>query len=166
MTAPSEAPVLPPEFGPSPRVAVASDHGGLALKRLVLARLATWALPVEDLGTDSGASVDYPDYAARLAEGLVAGRFRLGVLVCGTGIGMSIMANRFPGVRAALCHSGYTARMARAHNDANVLCLGERVLGPGEAEDVLRAFFETAFEGGRHAGRVAKLDGLGPRSPR
>ncbi|HOX45327.1 MAG TPA: ribose 5-phosphate isomerase B [Myxococcota bacterium] len=140
-------------------VAVASDHGGLGLKGLVVARLQAWGHQVEDLGTQGTASVDYPDFAARLAAGVVAGRYRLGVLVCGTGIGMSIMANRFRGVRAAVCGSAYTARMARAHNDANVLCLGERVTGPGEAEDILRAFLDTPFEGGRHARRVEKLDG-------
>jgi len=140
-------------------VAVACDHGGLGLKGLVVARLQAWGHRVEDLGTEGPASVDYPDFAARLAAGVVAGRYRLGVLVCGTGIGMSIMANRFRGVRAALCHSAYTAHMARAHNDANVLCLGERVTGPGEAEDILRVFLETPFEGGRHARRVEKLDG-------
>jgi len=138
-------------------LALASDHGGLALKAALVARLRAWGQAVVDLGTDGPAPVDYPDFAALVAGGVAAGRYRLGILVCGTGIGMSIMANRYAGVRAALCTSAYTARMARAHNDANVLCLGERVTGPGEAEDILRAFLDTPFEGGRHARRVEKL---------
>ena len=137
---------------------VGSDHGGLQLKDLLAERLRAWGQVVEDVGTDSTDSVDYPDFAAKVATAVAEGRADLGLLVCGTGIGMSIKANRFKGVRAALCTTTYMARMARSHNDANVLCLGERVLGPGQAEDVLRAFLDAAFEGGRHARRIAKFD--------
>jgi ribose 5-phosphate isomerase B len=142
------------------RIALAADHGGRKLKDLLRDHLRRRGERVEDLGTDSDASVDYPDFAARLARLIQARRCDLGILVCGTGIGMSITANRFAGVRAALCTSGFTARMARAHNDANVLCLGERVTGPGEAIDILEAFLATSFEGGRHARRVRKIRAL------
>ena len=141
-------------------VGIASDHGGLALKQVLVERLRQWGLPVEDLGTDTTASVDYPDFAAKVAEGVAAGRFSLGVLVCGTGLGMSIKANRTRGVRAAVCTSGYMARMARAHNDANVLCLGERLIGQAVAEDCLKVFLETPFDGGRHTRRVELLSAL------
>jgi ribose 5-phosphate isomerase B len=104
--------------------------------------------------------VDYPDFAARVAAAVTSGEAALGVLVCGTGIGMSIGANKFAGVRAALCHSEFEARMTRAHNDANVLCLGQRVTGAGVALECLRVFLTTPFEGGRHAARVAKLAAL------
>lgn len=137
---------------------IGSDHGGLNIKNLLGERLQAWGQKVEDVGTDSTASVDYPDFAAKVAQAIAEGRAELGLLVCGTGIGMSIKANRFAGIRAALCTTTYMARMARAHNDANVICMGERVLGPGQAEDVLRAFAEGSFEGGRHARRIAKFD--------
>jgi ribose 5-phosphate isomerase B len=139
-------------------VAVASDHGGFELKSFVVGLLKNWNHRVIDLGVESKTSVDYPEYAAKLAQGIASKEFDLGVLVCGTGIGMSMTANRFRGVRAALCHSGYTARMARAHNKSNVLCLGERVLGFGEAEDILRTFLEQEFEGDRHQRRIDKID--------
>ena len=102
--------------------------------------------------------MDYPDYGHRVAEAVLAHEGSLGVLVCGSGIGISIAANRHPGVRAALCHDGYSARMSRAHNDANVLCMGARVVGEGLARDVLESFLGGSFEGGRHADRVAKID--------
>jgi ribose 5-phosphate isomerase B len=142
-------------------VVIASDHGGYDLKTHLVSLLQGWGYPVEDLGTTGLEAVDYPDYAAALVHRVVASSDRLGVLICGTGIGMSITANRFPGVRAAVCTSAYMARMARAHNDANVLCLGGRVLGFGEAEDVLKTFLENSFEGGRHARRVAKVEHVG-----
>jgi ribose 5-phosphate isomerase B len=112
----------------------------------------------EDLGTHEERSCDYPDFAHAVARGVAEGRYRLGVLVCGSGIGMSIAANRHVGVRAALCTESYAARMSREHNDANVLCLGSRIVGPGVAEDALRAFLAARFEGGRHQGRVTKID--------
>ncbi|MBN2498395.1 MAG: ribose 5-phosphate isomerase B [Deltaproteobacteria bacterium] len=139
-------------------IAVASDHGGFDLKSHVLAYLADQGLEAADLGTRSRESVDYPFFAAQVARGVQAGTYRLGILVCGTGLGMSMMANRYRGVRAAVCSSAYTARMAREHNDANVLCLGGRVIGTGQAEDILRAFLDQPFAGGRHARRIACLD--------
>ncbi len=137
---------------------IATDHGGVRLRDHLLERMREWGLTVENLGTDSEESVDYPDFAAKVAQGVAEGLYATGVLVCGTGLGMSMMANRFRGVRAAVCTSGYMARMTRAHNDANILCLGERVLGFGEAEDILQTFLLTGFEGGRHQRRIGKLD--------
>lgn len=139
-------------------IALASDHAGFALKAELAAALVEWGFAVEDLGTHDEASCDYPDYAHRLAESVVSGRCRLGVLVCGTGIGMGMAANRHGGVRAAVCSDPYAARMSRVHNDANVLCLGARVTGPGLARETLKAFVDAHFEGGRHAGRVRKID--------
>jgi ribose 5-phosphate isomerase B len=138
--------------------AVASDHGGFNLKTHVLDLLKQWGWKTEDLGTDGPASVDYPEFGARLARGVAEGKYSFGVLVCGTGIGMSMTANRFRGVRAALCTSAYMARMARGHNDANVLCLGGRVIGTGQAEDILKAFVDGEFEGGRHARRIQAIE--------
>jgi ribose 5-phosphate isomerase B len=140
------------------RLVLASDHAGLALKESLKPLLARLQISVEDLGTHSEASVDYPDFAHAVATAIAAGRYDAGILVCGTGLGMSIAANRHYEVRAALCTDPYSARMARRHNDANVLCLGARVTGAGLAEEIVEAFVTTGFEGGRHAGRVAKLN--------
>jgi ribose 5-phosphate isomerase B len=139
------------------RVAIASDHAGYPLKTALVPVLEKLGFAVLDLGTTGIESVDYPDFANALAAAVRAGKAQLGVLVCGTGIGISIAANRHPELRAALCHDGLTARLARQHNDANVLCLGARVIGPETARDCVESFFTTAFEGGRHAARVAKL---------
>ncbi len=138
-------------------VAIAADHGGFDLKAVLVAALGGMGHAVLDLGTEGPDAVDYPDIAARLVEALAAGRARCGVLLCGSGIGMSIAANRHPGIRAALCHDGLTARLARQHNDANVLVLGGRLIGPELAKDCLKIFLSTDFEGGRHTRRVAKL---------
>lgn len=143
-------------------LAIASDHAGYALKEVLKATLEQMGVQVADLGTHDERSCDYPDFAHLVAAGVANGRYRLGVLVCGTGIGMSITANRHSGVRAALCNEAFAAKMARAHNDANVLCVGSRVIGPGVAQDVLRAFLGARFEGGRHAVRVDKIDRRGP----
>jgi len=139
------------------RVAFGSDHAGLGHRAEAVRAARELGFEVEDLGAFSKESVDYPDYARRVAEEVAAGRARLGVLVCGTGIGMSIAANKVKGVRAAHCTTEYEARMARAHNDANVLCIGERVIGAGLAAAVVRAFLEQPFEGGRHQRRVDKI---------
>ncbi len=144
----------------SEKLVVASDHAGLALRAEAIKVARARGLEVEDLGPFTTDSVDYPDQAVRVGEALAAGRARFALLVCGTGIGMSIAANKLPGVRAALCRTEYEARMARAHNDANVLCLGERVTGAGLAAAIVEAFLATPFEGGRHARRVEKLDAL------
>jgi ribose 5-phosphate isomerase B len=142
----------------APPLAIASDHAGFSLKEQLKRLLEAMAVSFEDLGTHAEARCDYPDYAHAVARGIAEGRYRLGVLVCGSGIGMSMAANRHPGVRAALCTEGYAARMSREHNDANVLCMGSRIVGPGVAEEILRAFLEARFEGGRHGSRVAKID--------
>jgi ribose 5-phosphate isomerase B len=141
------------------RWAIASDHAGFALKQRVGEWLRARGVEVVDLGPQDGARVDYPDYGHRVGAAVAAGDYARAVIVCGSGIGISIAANRHSGVRAALCQDVYSARMARAHNDANVLALGARVIGEGVAEAVLDAFIETPFEGGRHAERVQKIDG-------
>ena len=143
------------------RIVLACDHGALELKNLLLERLrAREGVSVIDLGVTDGASVDYPDYAARLCRALLAGEADRGVLLCGTGLGMSMAANRFPGIRAALCHDEYTARLSRQHNDANVLVLGGRVTGPAVAAAMLDVWLEEPFEGGRHQRRIDRMDNL------
>ncbi len=138
-------------------IAIASDHAGFEYKDVLKRQLAEWGFEVLDLGADSLDSVDYPDFGRRLAKAIAEGKVRRGVVICGTGIGISIAANREPKVRAALCHDVTSARLARQHNDANVLALGARLTGIEVARQTLRAFLDTEFEGGRHAGRVAKL---------
>ena len=138
-------------------VAIASDHAGFELKCALKETLAEMGYEVLDLGTDGTDSVDYPDFADAVAQALAEGRSARGVLVCGTGIGMAIAANRHRHVRAALCHNATEARLARQHNDANVLAIGARTTGLEPARDCLRTFLETEFEGGRHARRVAKM---------
>lgn len=139
------------------KVIFGSDHAGLGLRAEAMRVAREKGFEVDDVGTFSGESVDYPDYARKVAEVVAAGKALFGVLVCGTGIGMSISANKVKGVRAAHCSTEYEARMARAHNDANVLCLGERVLGVGQAGAVVAAFLAQPFEGGRHQRRVDKI---------
>jgi ribose 5-phosphate isomerase B len=138
-------------------IAIAADHGGYDLKSLLIAELKTLGYEALDLGTHGTQSVDYPDYAAALAQAIETGRAKRGVLICGTGIGIAIAANRYRFIRAAVCHDATTARLARQHNDANVLALGGRILGSEVAKDCLRTFLATAFEGGRHVPRIAKL---------
>ena len=137
---------------------MAADHAGFPLKCELATHLVDLGYAPQDLGTDSADSVDYPDFAARLAEALGEGRAPRGVLICGAGIGMSIAANRFPGVRAANCLSEEMAALAREHNDANVLCLGARLLEPTAAKKILWAFLDTPFGGGRHQRRVEKIE--------
>jgi ribose 5-phosphate isomerase B len=139
-------------------IALGSDHAGLALKRELRAVLERRGEVVADLGCESEQSCDYPDFGHAVAKGVAEGRYRLGVLVCGTGIGMSMAANRHRGVRAALCTEALAARMSREHNDANVLCLGARIVGPGLAQAILDAFLGARFEGGRHEPRVKKIE--------
>lgn len=141
----------------SETVAIAADHGGFELKSILLPELRALGLDVLDLGTMNGEAVDYPDIAEKLTAAIREGRAQRGVLICGTGIGMSIAVNRHRELRGALVHDGFTARLARQHNDANVLVLGGRLLGPELAKDCLKTFFTTGFDGGRHARRVAKL---------
>jgi ribose 5-phosphate isomerase B len=139
-------------------IAIACDHGGYALKTILAEDLRDSGLQVLDLGTNSPESVDYPTYGKAVAEALLDGKAGRGVLVCGTGIGMDITANRFKGVRAANCHCAEVARLARQHNDANVLVLGGRFIDEDTARQCLRAFLDTEFEGGRHQRRVAMFD--------
>lgn len=139
------------------KLAIASDHAGFELKRELLDVLTHRKVTVHDVGTFTNDAVDYPDFATEVAKAVSAGVADVGVLVCGTGIGMSIVANKYKGVRAALCHTEFEARMSRAHNDANILCLGSRVTGAGLARVVLEAFLNTKFEGGRHERRVQKI---------
>ncbi|HQR30181.1 MAG TPA: ribose 5-phosphate isomerase B [Anaeromyxobacteraceae bacterium] len=142
------------------RIVFGSDHAGLALRAEAVRVAREAGFEVEDLGPFTSESVDYPDFAARVGEAVAQGRARLGVLVCGTGIGVSIAANKVKGVRAAHCTTEYEARMARAHNDANVLCVGERVIGLGLGGAVVKAFLAEPFEGGRHQRRVDKISAL------
>ncbi len=142
------------------RIIASSDHAGLVLRAEAVRVAAEAGYEVEDVGPRPGEKADYPDSARVVAEAVAAGRARFGIVVCGTGIGVSISANKVRGIRAALCTTEFEARMARAHNDANVLCLGERVVGPGLASSIAQAFVNTPFEGGRHAERVQKIAGL------
>ncbi|RPH39783.1 MAG: ribose 5-phosphate isomerase B [Desulfobulbaceae bacterium] len=139
------------------KIALGSDHGGFALKAIVTKELLNLGYEIEDVGCHSLESVDYPDYAHLVISGITGGNCDCGILICGTGIGMSIAANRNPQIRAALCHDEYTARMSREHNDANILCLGARVIGEGVALDLIKVWLSTSFAGGRHQQRLAKL---------
>ena len=138
-------------------IAVASDHAGFDLKEILKRDLQEAGLEVLDLGTHSTASVDYPDFGRVMADAIGSGKADRGVLVCGTGIGISIAANRNPKVRAALVHDVTSARLSRLHNDANVVAFGQRLIGTETAREALKVFLGTEFEGGRHANRVAKL---------
>ena len=139
---------------------VATDHAGIDLKDITVEMLRAKGHEVEDLGPFSKDRVDYPDYAVKVSESVLANEGTQGILICGSGIGMSMAANRFHGIRAALCHDAYTATVARGHNDANVLCFGERIVGVGVAESILDAWIAGTFEGGRHCGRVDKIEAI------
>jgi RpiB/LacA/LacB family sugar-phosphate isomerase len=139
------------------KIALASDHAGYVEKERLKPLLQELGLEVEDLGTTSEGSVDYPDYARKVAERVAAGQAEQGVLVCGSGTGMAITANKVPGVRAAVAWSEETARLARQHNDANVMAIGARTTPVEKIPDIVRAWFSSSFEGGRHADRVAKI---------
>ena len=138
-------------------VAIACDHAGVELKRALLADLTERGVKVLDLGTDGQESVDYPDYGYAMGEAIAAGQAEKGILICGTGIGIAIAANRHKGIRAAVCHSGLAAKLSREHNDANVLALGARLIGIEVATDCVEQFLNTTFAGGRHQRRVDKL---------
>jgi ribose 5-phosphate isomerase B len=139
-------------------ILIASDHAGVDLKARIVELVREVGHDVRDLGPADTASVDYPDFGHEVARAVAAGEAETGILICGTGIGMSVTANRHPGVRAALCHDAFTAEMARRHNDANVLCLGARVVGYGVAEQMVEIFLGTDFEGGRHQRRVDRIE--------
>ncbi|MEZ4256327.1 MAG: ribose 5-phosphate isomerase B [Polyangiales bacterium] len=140
------------------KLVVGADHAGFVLKEAIKAHVAAAGHEFVDVGTHEAVSVDYPDFAHALAGALAEKTATLGILVCGSGVGMSIAANRHAHVRAVVCSEPFSARMSRAHNDANVLCLGARVVGEGLAFDVVDAFLGASFEGGRHANRVAKIN--------
>jgi ribose 5-phosphate isomerase B len=137
---------------------IATDHAGFALKEFTKEYVISKGHQIIDLGPDSANRVDYPDFAKKCAEAIVADSGSFGILICGTGIGISIAANKVAGIRAGLCHDAYTAMATRAHNNANILCFGERVVGKGVVESMIDAFCDTPFEGGRHTGRVDKIE--------
>jgi ribose 5-phosphate isomerase B len=139
------------------KVAIASDHGGLKIREEIKGLLKDMDIEFEDFGCDCETSVDYPDYALPVAQKVANGEFDRGILICGTGIGMSIAANKVKGIRCALAHDTFSARATREHNDTNILAMGERVIGPGLARDIAKIWLTTEFEGGRHATRVGKI---------
>jgi len=137
---------------------IGTDHAGFEIKTFVIEYLRKKGIEVEDLGTYSTDSVDYPDFAHKVANAVLDNPGSMGILICGTGIGMSLAANKHRGIRAALCHDAYTAEMSRKHNNANILCFGARVVGKGVIESILDAWLNNKFEGGRHQRRVEKID--------
>ena len=139
-------------------IVIASDHAGVEYKSALSEIIRAGGREVHDLGPADTVSVDYPDFAHLVAGAVARGEAEMGVLICGTGIGMSLSANRHRGVRAALCHDAFTTEMSRRHNDANVICIGARVIGLGVAEQMVRIFLETPFEGGRHQRRVERIE--------
>lgn len=141
-------------------IALASDHGGYALKEAVKQHLDERKIPYKDYGCFSEASVDYPDMAKLACDAVVSGECEKALLFCGTGIGISMAANKVKGIRAACCSDYFSAKYTRLHNDANTLCLGGRVVGPGLAIELVDVFLDTPFEGGRHEGRIAKIHAL------
>jgi len=142
------------------RIAIGCDHRGLNLKKATIELLSQMGHSYEDFGCYDSAAVDYPDIGSRVAQAVAEGRFDHGILICSTGIGMSMVANKVPGVRAALCHDTFSASRSRKHNDANVLCLGESVTGEGLAGEIVKAYLNAEFEGGRHARRLEKMQDL------
>ncbi len=142
------------------KIAVGSDHGGFNLKQHICAYLEENHITYKDFGTHTEASADYPDFALAVSRSVADGEFSLGIIICGTGIGVSITANKVRGIRAALCHDTFSARLAREHNDANILTLGERVVGRGLALDIVSSFLAATFTGGRHACRVDKIKSI------
>jgi ribose 5-phosphate isomerase B len=139
------------------RVAIGSDHAGVELKKEILSILNEMKIECLDFGTDSPKSVDYPDFGEKVSTEVSAGKIDRGILICGTGIGMSIVANKIPNIRASLCNDLFTARMSRLHNDANVLVIGGRIVGKDLAKEIVKTWFTTEFEGGRHCGRLDKI---------
>lgn len=142
------------------RIAIGADHAGYAMKTELLAFLVEGGHEVDDLGTSGDESVDYPDFGAAVGRAVASGAAEVGVCVCGTGIGISMAANKVAGVRAAVVHDVTSARMAKAHNDANVICLGARLIGPQVAAEALDAFLSSTWEAGRHARRIDKITAL------
>lgn len=139
------------------KVAISSDHGGNRLRQEIMNLLTELKVEYDDFGPQSDDSVDYPDYAKDVAEGVASGKYDRGILICGTGIGMSIAANKVKGIRCALVHDVFSAKATREHNDSNVLAMGERVVGPGLAREIVQTWLGGKFEGGRHEKRIEKL---------
>lgn len=142
------------------KIAISSDHGGNQLRREICQMLTELGVEYKDFGPETDDSVDYPDYAEPVSTGVASGEYDRGILICGTGIGMSIAANKVKGIRCALVHDVFSAKATRAHNDTNVLAMGERVIGPGLAREIVSAWLDTPFEGGRHGRRIDKLTEL------
>jgi ribose 5-phosphate isomerase B len=140
------------------KIAIASDHGGFELKETVIAHLLSDGWEFDDLGPSNEDSVDYPDYGIKLAEIIANKKVERGIIICGTGVGMSIVVNRFPAIRGTLCSDIYTAKMCRKHNDSNILIMGGRVIGKGLALSIVDTWLNTAFEGGRHQKRLDKIN--------
>ena len=140
------------------KIALASDHGGFDLKESVIAHLLNTGWEVDDLGPHSGDSVDYPDYGIKLAEAVAEKKVQRGIVICGTGIGMSIVVNRYPGIRGTLCSDLFTAKLCREHNDSNILIMGGRVIGKGLAAEIVNTWLNTPFEGGRHQRWLDKIN--------
>ena len=139
------------------KIALGSDHGGFELKKEIISYLTENGYEIKDYGTNSTESCDYADYGLAVAEAVAAGEFNFGILICGTGIGIGIAANKVPGIRAALCSDTFSAHATREHNDANILTMGQRVVGPGLAIDIVKTFLSSKFEGGRHIQRIDKI---------
>ncbi len=138
-------------------IAIGSDHAGLEMKTEIIAVLNELGHEYKDYGTDTPQSVDYPDFGEKVSEAVSTGKAERGILICGTGIGMSIVANKFPNIRASLCNELFSAKMSRLHNDANILVLGGRIIGKDLAKEIVRTWMTTPFEGGRHANRLKKI---------
>jgi len=139
------------------KIAIASDHGGFNLKESMIAHLLNTGWEVDDLGPHNGSAVDYPDYGIKLAEAVADKKVERGIVICGTGIGMSIVVNRYPGIRGTLCSDLFTAKLCREHNDSNILIMGGRVIGVGLAAEIVNTWLNTPFEGGRHQRRLDKI---------
>lgn len=138
-------------------IAIGSDHAGLEMKTEIIAVLKELGHEYTDYGTDTPQSVDYPDFGEKVSDAVSAGKVERGILICGTGIGMSIVANKFPNIRASLCNELFSAKMSRLHNDANILVLGGRIIGKDLAKEIVRTWMTTPFEGGRHINRLKKI---------
>jgi ribose 5-phosphate isomerase B len=147
-------------------IAIGCDHAGVELKKEILSLLDDLHIDDIDYGTNSSESVDYPDFGEKVSEAVSSGKAEKGILICGTGIGMSIVANKFPGVRASLCNELFTAKMSRLHNDANILVIGGRIVGKDLAKEIVRTWVNTSFEGERHSRRIEKISRIEDRLKR
>lgn len=144
-------------------IAIGCDHAGIELKEEIISLLKNLNIQFIDFGTDTPESVDYPDFGEKVSEAVSTGKIEKGILICGTGIGMSIVANKFPGIRASLCNELFTAKMSRLHNDANILVLGGRIVGKDLAKEIVRTWVNTPFEGNRHSRRLDKISKIEER---